>query len=96
MIAENRQERFPLGRLAATPRALDEMQLANQNPLQLLKRHQSGDWGEVSKEDAAENELAVEQGLRLMSVYTLVTGVKVWIITDADRSVTTILLPQDY
>lgn len=90
------QPRFPLGRLVATPGALAAMTEAGQNPVGLLRRHQSGDWGEVCPDDAAENELSVAEGFRVMSVYTLTSGVKVWVITEADRSATTILLPDEY
>ena len=62
-----------------------------------MARHQSGDWGEIDAHDRKENELSLEQGFRLMSVYTLsITGVKIWIITEADRSSTCILLPEEY
>jgi hypothetical protein len=73
------------------------MEEAGQNPAGLLWRHQRGDWGEVPAEDATENELSVTGGFRIMSVYVLPkTSVKVWVITEADRSVTTILLPDEY
>lgn len=62
----------------------------------LLGRHQSGDWGDLSAEDIKENEFSVKEGFRLLSAYKLETGVKVWVITEADRSVTTILLPSEY
>jgi hypothetical protein len=62
----------------------------------LLARHVHGDWGELSEEDRLQNELAVLLGLRLLSSYPLPTGGKVWVITEADRSATTILLPDDY
>ena len=88
--------RFPLGRLVATPAAIAAMEKAGQSPLELFQRHQNGDWGDVPKEDAAENELSVAEGFRIMSVYSLTTGTKVWVITEADRSVTTILLPEEY
>ena len=62
-----------------------------------LSRHQSGDWGEVDAHDRKENELSLEQGFRLMSVYTLsITAAKIWVITEADRSSTCILLPEEY
>ena len=61
----------------------------------LLRRHESGDWGDVPPEDAEENELSLKYGWRIMSVY-LVGEQKVWIITEADRSVTTALLPEEY
>ena len=88
--------RFPLGKLVATPAAIDAMQEADQNPHELYQRHQFGDWGDVCPADAAENELSVKEGFRVLSVYVLKTGVKVWVITEADRSASTILLPEDY
>jgi hypothetical protein len=99
MVANNDnppRPRFLMGRLVATPGAIDAMEKAGQNPLEFLQRHWRGDWGEVGPEDAAENELSVAKGFRIMSVYKLATGVKVWVITEADRSVTTILLPDEY
>ena len=88
--------RFPLGRVVATPGALDSLQDADHNPLELLDRHVSGDWGDLSEEDRQENELSIEKDYRILSAYVLDTGVKVWVITEADRSVTTILLPSEY
>lgn len=72
------------------------MEEAGQNLLELLMRHQSGDWGELDEEDKAENELSVREGFRLMSAYVLSTSIKVWIITESDRSATTFLLPEEY
>ena len=88
--------RFPLGSIVATPGALDILQAADQNPLELLDRHVNGDWGDLSEEDRQENELSIDNGYRILSAYGLDTGVKVWVITEADRSVTTILLPSEY
>jgi len=62
---------------------------------ELLNRHSKGDWGEVSPEDAKENDLSVSQGFRVLSAYT-VNDIKLWIITEADRSATTVLLPEEY
>jgi hypothetical protein len=87
---------FSLGQVVATPGALAALDEAGQIGLQYLKRHQSGDWGEVGAEDEEENVFSLKHGYRLMSVYTLPTGVTIWIITEADRSATTILLPEDY
>ena len=87
---------FCLGQIVATPGALEALQEARQDPLELLKRHQSGDWGEVPSEDKQENDFSVQQGFRILSAYTLSTGVKLWLITEADRSVTTFLLPAEY
>ena len=73
--------------------ALEE---AGQLPVELLARHVTGDWGDLCDEDRAENEISVEQGLRILSAYELHTGVKVWVITEWDRSATTFLLPGEY
>jgi hypothetical protein len=88
--------RFSLGRVLATPGALEALKQANQTPLPFLARHQAGDWGEVCREDARENELSLQHGFRLLSAYSLSTGRKLWIITEADRSATTLLLPEEY
>jgi hypothetical protein len=88
--------RFPLGQVVATPGALEALESAQQDPLELLARHVRGDWGDLEEEDKQENELSVEQGFRILSAYTLSTEVKVWVITEADRSATTILLPREY
>jgi hypothetical protein len=88
--------RFPLGQTVATPGALEALKEAGQVPATLLARHQSGDWGDEPTEDMRENEVSLEKGFRLLSAYRLTTGVKVWIITERDRSATTILLPAEY
>ena len=80
----------------ATPGALKCLAEAEQNPLDLFDRHISGDWGCVDEEDKQENEFSVKRRLRILSAYILRTGVKVWVITEADRSATTILLPEEY
>jgi hypothetical protein len=82
--------------MVATPGALKALAEAEETPLEFLIRHMNGDWGEVCPEDWAENDLSVREGYRLLSAYTLKTDVKIWIITEADRSVTTILLPEEY
>ena len=79
-----------------TPGALQALRDAEQLPAELLTRHVTGDWGDLPDEDKEENELSVEEGFRILSAYNLQIGRKVWIITEADRSVTTILLPEDY
>ena len=78
------------------PGARSALEAAKQVPLELLRRHARGDWGEVCAEDAQENNLSVDRGFRILSAYTLSTGVKVWVITEADRSSTCILLPEEY
>jgi len=88
--------KFPLGMLVYTPGARDALEEAGQTATEFLLRHASGDWGDLGEEDRAENEFSLDKYLRLFSVYNLSTGQKVWIITEADRSVTTILLPSEY
>ena len=86
--------KFPLGRLVATPNALEH--IPNPEILAALQRHLTGDWGDVDEHDREENELSLKEGFRLLSVYRSASGVKFWIITEADRSRTTVLLPEDY
>ena len=85
-----------LGQVVATPGALEALEHAHVQPFQLLARHQAGDWGEVCVEDKQLNDGALSDGTRVLSAYTLDTGVKIWIITEADRSATTLLLPSEY
>ena len=87
---------FPLGQVVATKGALAALKNADQSATDFLARHARGDWGETGEEDTNENELSLREGHRLMSVYTLKGGQKLWIITEADRSVTTLLLPLEY
>ena len=91
-----KQPLFALGRLVATPGALELLTLAQQTPLEFLARHSRGDWGECCPEDASENDFSVKAGFRIFSVYRTCNGEKLWVITEADRSVTTLLLPSDY
>ena len=93
---EKRIPRFRLGLVVATHGATSASEEAGQSPFEFLQRHQVGDWGIVDDEDKAENELSVKTGFRILSAYKLSTGVKIWIITEADRSATTILLPEEY
>ena len=90
------QPLFELGQIVGTPGALDALTEAGQYPAELLVRHVTGDWGDLPEEDVAENELSVERGLRVFSSYRLETGTKIWVITEWDRSVTTLLLPSEY
>ena len=87
---------FPLGRILATPGALRVLEEAGQSPTEFLDRHVSGDWGELDEEDKRENEFSVRNGFRILSAYTTRAGEKIWVITEADRSATTFLLPEDY
>ncbi len=91
----NAVSQFPLGRIVATPGVLQLFNSQTNVLTGLLARHQSGDWGQLSNEDWQANEEAIEHGWRIMSVYR-VADIKVWVITEADRSVTTLLLPEEY
>ena len=86
---------FPLGRLVATPGAIDLLRSAGEDLLPaLLERHRSGDWGEVPPEDARENEVSVRYGFRILSSYR-VAGERIRVVTEADRSATTLVLPSE-
>ena len=86
--------KFCLGNIYATPRVLEA--IPHDEVIRALTRHQSGDWGDVNAEDKQENEYSLGRRLRLLSAYHSRTGVKFWIITEADRSATTVLLPSEY
>jgi hypothetical protein len=86
--------KFALGRVLATRNVLRAISAVD--AFTALNRHAAGDWGECGPEDWQENELSLKEGFRLFSVYRSSEGVKFWIITEADRSVTTVLLPEDY
>ena len=89
--------RLELGRIVATPGALEALGDANVSPLSLLRRHVLGDWGDLDDEDQATNDRALLEGTQLLSAYTLPkTNARIWIITEWDRSITTLLLPSEY
>jgi len=91
--------RFPLGQIVATRGAMEVLGGVDGDPrlaMMLLARHAAGDCGDVCDEDKATNEDAIRFGNRIMSAYRLIGGATVWIMTEADRSVTTILLPDEY
>jgi len=96
MQREMRQPKFDLGQLVATPGALAALEKTGQNAMEFLSRHVRGDWGELPDEDKTENRLSLEKGFRLLSSYRTAANDKLWVITEADRSVTTILLPEEY
>lgn len=88
---------FKLGQVVATPGALRAIEENNVDTWSLLQRHVNGDWGCVPEEDRQENRLSVENGYRVMSSYPINDrGDKLWVITEADRSSTCLLLPEDY
>ena len=88
--------KFEPGQIVATPGALAAFEASGEEPLTFLQRHLSGDWGDLSADDVRENELSLEHGWRILSCYRLSNGVRIWLITEADRSVTTFLLPEEY
>jgi hypothetical protein len=86
---------LPLGRVVATPGALKLLTEVGEDPFCYLARHASGDWGEIDAHDRRENKLSLRHGWRIVSSYPI--GEKViWVVTEADRSVTTVLLPEEY
>ncbi|HZQ21921.1 MAG TPA: hypothetical protein VFA89_03910 [Terriglobales bacterium] len=87
---------FCPGRIVATSGALALLEEANKSPSEFLSRHLRGDWGELCQEDKAENELSLKHGFRLLSSYPVTDTQPLWIITEADLSVTTLLLPSEY
>jgi len=87
---------FSLGQCVATPGALAAMEEAGQSPADFLGRHVHGDWGQVHPADKGMNEQALKDDARIFSVYHTCKGVKVWVITEADRASTCILLPDEY
>ena len=93
----NATKRYPLGCVVATPGALAALEESGTSAIVYLQRHAAGDWGEVCQEDKKANEFALKEGLRILSAYKLpVTSEKLWVITEADRSATTLLLPDEY
>lgn len=96
MQQTTKQPLFPLGQIVATPGALAALEKAGQQPHEFLSRHVHGEWGNVPDEDRRENEFSLEHGFRLLSSYCTAANETVWVITEADRSVTTLLLPEEY
>ncbi len=101
MIAINHTPLFKPGRIVATPGCLEELERAGQNLWEFLALHLAGNWGCVDAVDKLSNDEAVKDGSRLLSAYFLKTGVKIWIVTEAEddsgiREATTGLLPEEY
>jgi hypothetical protein len=95
-MAETDECTFPLGRLVMTPGFRDAMLRTGQSPTRFLLRHSQGDWGELDDEDRRANDRAVLAGERLLSAYRLADGTAFWVVTEWDRSATTLLLPSEY
>src|SRR4051794_38792594 len=93
---EDVRTKFPLGRLVATPGALELIQGEGREPMEFVERHVRGDWGDLSEHDRLANEAALVNGSRILSSYIVVGNERVWVLTEHDRSATTILLPSDY
>ena len=100
MIARNKhaeaRPRFSLGQIVGTPDALQALEESGESPDIFLRRHAIGDWGDIDEHDRRENELALREGFRLMSVYPTKKGTTIWVLTEADRSSSCILLPENY
>ncbi|MBI4310081.1 MAG: hypothetical protein HY591_07110 [Candidatus Omnitrophica bacterium] len=94
VLSNKKYAKFSLGQTIATPNALSK--LTSEDILKALDRHVAGDWGETSKEEQNENEHSLKKEFRLLSIYRGDNGTKFWILTEADRSLTTVLLPEDY
>lgn len=90
------KSKFPIGRIVGTPAAFEALKTNKTTALEFLRRHASGDWGVVGKDDWESNDQALVDGTRIFSSYTLDDDSVIWVITEADRSSTTILLPDDY
>ncbi len=100
-MIEVNKPRFSLGQVVATPGCLAAFEEAGQQPWEFLARHVRGDWGDVVEQDQEANDLAVQDGSRILSAYTLSSETRIWIITEAtddagQRSATTCLLPEEY
>ena len=95
-VVQNGAQLFLLGQIVATQGALEVLEASHQSPSEFLARHAKGDWGELSADDIAENEFSLKNGFRLLSSYLTASGQKLWVITEEDRSSTTLLLPDEY
>ena len=95
-VIENQAQLFPLGQIVATPGALEALESSRQTPAEFLTRHATGDWGDLSADDIAENEFSIKNGFRLLSSYLTASGQRLWVITEGQRDLTTLLLPDEY
>jgi hypothetical protein len=95
-MIELARPKFRIGTLVSTPGALAALAEAGQSPMQFVARHVVGDWGDCCPEDQQANEDALRNGERLLSVYRSAKEIKIWVITEGDRSSTCVLLPEEY
>lgn len=93
---ENQKPLFSLGQIVMTIGAKEALTESNQLPNEFITKHQTGDFGTIGKEDWQENLLSIKEGFRILSAYKTIKDERLWIITEADRSSTTILLPSEY
>ena len=96
MKTDTKCKLFLLGMVVSTPGAVALLVKAGVHTREIIERHQSGDWGELMPDDCTLNDDAVKYGDRILSAYKLGAGGRLWVITEADRSVTTLLLPSEY
>ncbi len=87
---------FSLGQIFLTIEAREALEESNQMPNEFLAKHQAGNWGLICEDDKRENELSIKEGYRILSSYKTLKGEKIWIITEADRSSSCLLLPEEY
>ncbi|MFN2392292.1 MAG: hypothetical protein ABR566_10030 [Pyrinomonadaceae bacterium] len=87
---------FSLGQVLLTLGAREALEESNQTANEFLAKHQKGDWGIVCQDDKKENDFSVKEGFRILSAYRTARDVRLWVITEADRSSTTVLLPSEY
>lgn len=85
-----------LGQIVSTPGALAALDESGEHPSEILSQHACGNWGDLCEDDRKENEFSLAHGFRVLSSYKLRNGANLWVITEADRSATTILLPSEY
>lgn len=95
-MSEPMRPLFPLGRVVATVGALATLADAGHKPREFIGRHVGGDWGDLGPEDQEANQHALDHGLRIFSAYRVSDATKIWVITEADRSSTCLLLPEEY
>ena len=95
-MTTNSKAKFPLGQIVATPGALDLLQESGETPAKFLDRHVHGDYGEICEEDRMLNDQAIVDGSRILSAYRTAKGERLWVITEADRTSTCLLRPDEY
>lgn len=95
-VVQDQAQLFPLSQIVATPGVFEALESSGQTPAEFLTRHARGDWGDLSADDIAENEFSIKNGFRPLSSYLTASGQRLWVITEAQRDLTTLLLPEEY